>query len=85
MFPLFPTLRRHVSRPVAAGVGADRLSSHPSGVTFLLRASSDAMVDVDSIKGCAVQSETVFHYSARHSNKFSWAEWIAALTLHDGP
>ena len=35
----------------------------PSGVTFLLRASGGATVDVDSIKGCAVHPEIVFHCS----------------------
>ena len=44
---------------------ADNLSSYvfPSGVIFLLRVSGGAMVDVDSSKGCAVQSEIVFHCS----------------------
>ena len=78
------TLRRHSLSAVAAQTTCPPMFV-PSGVTFLPRASSDAKVDVDSIKGCAVQSETVFHCSARHSNKFSWTEWIAVITLHDGP
>ena len=76
MFLQLQTLRRHVSRLVAAGVypslkdvAASQYVAQttcpplflPSGVTFLLHASGGAVVDVDSIKGCAVQSETVFH------------------------
>ena len=77
MFLRLQTLRRHVSRPVAAGVsfslknvavsqyvcsrGADNLL--PSGVTSALRVTDCSVVIVDSIRGSAVQSETVFHCS----------------------
>ena len=56
------TLRRHSTSAVAAQTTCPPMFL-PSGVTFPLRASGGAMVDVDSIKGCAVQSETVFHCS----------------------
>ena len=65
-----------MSRPVAAGVSFSLKDVAavaaqttcppmflPSGVTSALRVSDDSMVIVGSIKGCAVQSETVFHCS----------------------
>ena len=55
--------------------GADNRSSIflmilPSGVTFAVRVTGDAMVDVDCIVGCADQLETVLHRSARDSSFF---------------
>ena len=37
---------------------------------------------VDSIKGCAVRTVTVFHCSAHHSKNFPWTAWIAVLSHH---
>ena len=79
MFLLLQTLRRLLSRLVAAGVsffsgrrcglsvclqrGAENL---PSGVTFLLRVTGDAMVDVDCIEGPRLTKSWISHTSVLH-------------------